>query len=192
MPKAPALELKALCKRFGSPAVDRLDLTVRAGEFYALLGPNGAGKTTTLRMVAGPVARRQRRDPHLRRRRAAQSDRGQAHRRLAARRAACSTTSSTRSNISNSSPACGASSPRPREARAESLLQDARPLGAPARALRGLFARHEAEGRARRRADPRSQAADARRAADRPRRRLGAAGQGPARRAGAPPARRSS
>ena len=35
------------------PAVDTLDLTVRAGEFYALLGPNGAGKTTTLRMVAG-------------------------------------------------------------------------------------------------------------------------------------------
>ena len=53
MPEAPALELKALCKRFGRPAVDRLDLFVRAGEFYALLGPNGAGKTTTLRMVAG-------------------------------------------------------------------------------------------------------------------------------------------
>ena len=33
--------------------MDRLDLTVRTGEFYALLGPNGAGKTTTLRMVAG-------------------------------------------------------------------------------------------------------------------------------------------
>jgi ABC-2 type transport system ATP-binding protein len=33
--------------------VDTLDLTVRAGEFYALVGPNGAGKTTTLRMVAG-------------------------------------------------------------------------------------------------------------------------------------------
>jgi ABC-2 type transport system ATP-binding protein len=33
--------------------VKGLDLTVRAGEFYALLGPNGAGKTTTLRMVAG-------------------------------------------------------------------------------------------------------------------------------------------
>src|SRR5262249_24417337 len=35
------------------PAVDHLDLDVRAGELYALLGPNGAGKTTTLRMVAG-------------------------------------------------------------------------------------------------------------------------------------------
>jgi ABC-2 type transport system ATP-binding protein len=47
------LELKGLCKRFAKPAVDDLDLTVRAGELYALLGPNGAGKTTTLRMVAG-------------------------------------------------------------------------------------------------------------------------------------------
>jgi len=49
----PALALRALTKRFGRPAVDGLDLTVRPGEFYALLGPNGAGKTTTLRMVAG-------------------------------------------------------------------------------------------------------------------------------------------
>jgi len=49
----PALELTGLSKRFDRPAVDGLDLRVRAGEFYALLGPNGAGKTTTLRMVAG-------------------------------------------------------------------------------------------------------------------------------------------
>ncbi len=48
-----ALELKGLRKVFAKPAVDDLDLTVRAGELYALLGPNGAGKTTTLRMVAG-------------------------------------------------------------------------------------------------------------------------------------------
>ena len=48
-----ALELKGLKKSFDRPAVDGLDLSVRAGEFYALLGPNGAGKTTTLRMVAG-------------------------------------------------------------------------------------------------------------------------------------------
>ncbi len=52
MPPA-ALELKGLAKSFARPAVDGIDLTVRAGEFYALLGPNGAGKTTTLRMVAG-------------------------------------------------------------------------------------------------------------------------------------------
>jgi ABC-2 type transport system ATP-binding protein len=54
MTQAPAaLELRGLTKRFDRPAVDGLDLTVRAGEFYALLGANGAGKTTTLRMVAG-------------------------------------------------------------------------------------------------------------------------------------------
>src|SRR6202165_1305734 len=48
-----ALEVLGLRKSFERPAVDGLDLTVRAGEFYALLGPNGAGKTTTLRMVVG-------------------------------------------------------------------------------------------------------------------------------------------
>ena len=48
-----ALRLKGLTKCFDRPAVDALDLTVHAGEFYALVGPNGAGKTTTLRMVAG-------------------------------------------------------------------------------------------------------------------------------------------
>jgi ABC-2 type transport system ATP-binding protein len=49
----PALILRNLRKSFAKPAVDGLNLTVRAGELYALLGPNGAGKTTTLRMVAG-------------------------------------------------------------------------------------------------------------------------------------------
>jgi ABC-2 type transport system ATP-binding protein len=49
----PALQVRGLTKRFDRPAVDRLDLSVRAGEFYTLLGPNGAGKSTTLRMVAG-------------------------------------------------------------------------------------------------------------------------------------------
>jgi ABC-2 type transport system ATP-binding protein len=48
-----ALKVRGLTKRFDRLAVDELDLTVRAGEFYALVGPNGAGKTTTLRMVAG-------------------------------------------------------------------------------------------------------------------------------------------
>jgi ABC-2 type transport system ATP-binding protein len=48
-----ALTLRGLTKRFERPAVDRLDLTIYGGEFYALLGPNGAGKTTTLRMVSG-------------------------------------------------------------------------------------------------------------------------------------------
>jgi ABC-2 type transport system ATP-binding protein len=51
-----ALEISGLSKSFDRPVVDRLDLRVRAGEFYALLGPNGAGKTTILRMVAGLTA----------------------------------------------------------------------------------------------------------------------------------------
>jgi ABC-2 type transport system ATP-binding protein len=43
---ASALSLRSLRKTFGAAtAVDCLDLTVRAGEFFALLGPNGAGKT---------------------------------------------------------------------------------------------------------------------------------------------------
>jgi ABC-2 type transport system ATP-binding protein len=48
-----ALAISGLSKSFDRPVVDRLELKVRAGEFYALLGPNGAGKTTILRMVAG-------------------------------------------------------------------------------------------------------------------------------------------
>jgi multiple sugar transport system ATP-binding protein len=35
------------------PALDRLDLNIRDGEFIALLGPSGCGKSTTLRMTAG-------------------------------------------------------------------------------------------------------------------------------------------
>jgi ABC-2 type transport system ATP-binding protein len=52
-PDDSALEVLGLTKRFDRLAVDSLDLTIHAGEFYALVGPNGAGKTTTLRMVAG-------------------------------------------------------------------------------------------------------------------------------------------
>jgi iron(III) transport system ATP-binding protein len=48
------LEISQLCKNFDeTPVVDRIDLSVRSGEFVSLLGPSGCGKTTTLRMIAG-------------------------------------------------------------------------------------------------------------------------------------------
>jgi NitT/TauT family transport system ATP-binding protein len=34
-------------------ALDRIDLTVRAGEFVAIVGPSGCGKSTLLRIIAG-------------------------------------------------------------------------------------------------------------------------------------------
>ena len=48
------LRLADLTKRFDAfTAVDRLDLTIRQGSFFALLGASGCGKTTTLRMISG-------------------------------------------------------------------------------------------------------------------------------------------
>ncbi len=46
------IETRGLTRRFGDvTAVDRLDLSVAAGEIFGLVGPDGAGKTTTLRML---------------------------------------------------------------------------------------------------------------------------------------------
>jgi multiple sugar transport system ATP-binding protein len=36
-----------------APAVDKLDLEIRDGEFLVLVGPSGCGKSTSLRMLAG-------------------------------------------------------------------------------------------------------------------------------------------
>jgi ABC-2 type transport system ATP-binding protein len=45
-----------LSKAFGdNQAVDRLTLSIPAGEVFGLLGPNGAGKTTTIRMLAALI-----------------------------------------------------------------------------------------------------------------------------------------
>ncbi|MDQ1744310.1 MAG: putative spermidine/putrescine transport system ATP-binding protein [Pseudonocardiales bacterium] len=50
----PAIALRGLRKTFGSVvAVDRLDLDIADGQFFAMLGPSGSGKTTVLRMIAG-------------------------------------------------------------------------------------------------------------------------------------------
>ena len=35
------------------PALDGIDLTIKANEFFTLLGPSGCGKTTLLRLIAG-------------------------------------------------------------------------------------------------------------------------------------------
>jgi spermidine/putrescine ABC transporter ATP-binding subunit len=49
-----AISLQGVSRRFGDAvAVERLDLELGAGEFFALLGPSGCGKTTTLRMIGG-------------------------------------------------------------------------------------------------------------------------------------------
>jgi len=60
------LDTKALTRTFSVPAdrtkkatriraVNKVDLTIRAGEVVALLGPNGAGKSTLLDMVLGLI-----------------------------------------------------------------------------------------------------------------------------------------
>ena len=55
-PAPNALEVKGLRKSFdGKPAVDNLDLRLRAGEILSLLGPNGAGKTTTVKILYGSI-----------------------------------------------------------------------------------------------------------------------------------------
>ena len=48
------IEVRELSKQYGqTTAVDRLSLSVHAGEIFGFLGPNGAGKTTTIRMMMG-------------------------------------------------------------------------------------------------------------------------------------------
>ena len=49
-----AVELAGVVKRFGrTPAVERVDLEVAAGELVSLVGPSGCGKSTLLLLVAG-------------------------------------------------------------------------------------------------------------------------------------------
>ena len=56
---APAIELRAVTKRFTTPsgatytALRNLDLQVAPGEFCAVVGPTGCGKSTTLTLISG-------------------------------------------------------------------------------------------------------------------------------------------
>jgi ABC-type multidrug transport system ATPase subunit len=52
----PAVEVRGLTHRFGARTVlDRIDLTIGAGERAGIWGPNGSGKTTLLRCLAGTL-----------------------------------------------------------------------------------------------------------------------------------------
>lgn len=49
-----AIRAVGLTKRYGeTTVVNKLDLSIEAGEVFGLLGPNGAGKTTTILMLLG-------------------------------------------------------------------------------------------------------------------------------------------
>ena len=51
-----AVELKDVTKRYNDiVAVNKLNLSIGAGEIFGLLGPNGSGKSTTLKMLMGLV-----------------------------------------------------------------------------------------------------------------------------------------
>ncbi|TNJ15273.1 ATP-binding cassette domain-containing protein, partial [Aeromonas veronii] len=50
----PLLELGSVSKQFGPNLVlDRISLSVRAGEVIVILGPSGCGKSTLLRTLNG-------------------------------------------------------------------------------------------------------------------------------------------
>jgi putative spermidine/putrescine transport system ATP-binding protein len=53
--RAASVEFISVSKQYGSGpiAIEKLDLTIRPGEFLTLLGPSGSGKTTALNLLAG-------------------------------------------------------------------------------------------------------------------------------------------
>ena len=52
--KAASIKIKNITKYYGNTvALDKVNLEIKAREFFTLLGPSGCGKTTTLRIIAG-------------------------------------------------------------------------------------------------------------------------------------------
>src|SRR6266849_4813805 len=48
------LEARGICKRFpGVVALNKVSLSIKAGEVHALMGENGAGKSTMMKILAG-------------------------------------------------------------------------------------------------------------------------------------------
>lgn len=64
------IELVDLTREFedGMVAVDKINLSVKKGQFVTFLGPSGCGKTTTLRMIGGIRQTHERKDTFKRRR----------------------------------------------------------------------------------------------------------------------------
>ena len=52
--RSPVVELRDLTMQWGTrPVLDRVNLTMQAGQQLAVVGPSGAGKSTILRLLAG-------------------------------------------------------------------------------------------------------------------------------------------
>lgn len=50
----PLIELKGICKAFGSNVIlNKVDLTINQGQALGIIGPSGTGKSTILRIIAG-------------------------------------------------------------------------------------------------------------------------------------------